>query len=84
MGQISYMQTVVEVNSVEKSYGQAQVIRQCSFQLYKGKTYGLLGVNGAGKTTLMKMILGLQKADGGSIQEKSSCVIQIDTYFSMY
>ena len=58
------MQTVVEVNSVEKSYGQAQVIRQCSFQLYKGKTYGLLGVNGAGKTTLMKMILGLQKYSG--------------------
>lgn len=43
-----------------------------------------LGGNGEGKTTLMKMILGLQKADGGSIQEKSSCVIQIATYFLMY
>lgn len=61
------MQTIVEVNSVEKSYGQTQVINHCSFKIYEGEIYGLLGINGAGKTTLMKMILGLQKMDRGNI-----------------
>ncbi|MDO5547913.1 MAG: ATP-binding cassette domain-containing protein [Eubacteriales bacterium] len=61
------MQTIVEVNSVEKSYGQTQVIHDCSFEIQEGEIYGLFGINGAGKTTLMKMILGLQQIDHGSI-----------------
>lgn len=61
------MQKVLEVHSVEKSYGGTQVLRHCSFHVNAGEIYGLLGVNGAGKTTLMKMILGLQRIDGGSI-----------------
>lgn len=61
------MKTILEVEQVEKSYGASQVIHGCSFQINQGEIYGLLGVNGAGKTTLMKMILGLQKLDSGSI-----------------
>lgn len=61
------MQTIVEVDSVYKSYGPSQVISHCSFRLNQGEIYGLLGVNGAGKTTLMKLILGLQKIDSGRI-----------------
>lgn len=61
------MQTIVDVKSVEKSYGQTQVINHCSFNIQEGEIYGLLGINGAGKTTLMKMILRLQQIDNGSI-----------------
>lgn len=50
------MQTIVDVNSVERSYGSTQVINHCSFKIYEGEIYGLLGINGAGKTTLMKMM----------------------------
>lgn len=61
------MKTILEVEQVEKSYGASQVIHSCSFRIYQGEIYGLLGVNGAGKTTLMKMILGLQRLDNGRI-----------------
>lgn len=61
------METILKVNGVEKHYGPVQVLRQCSLEIQAGEIYGLLGVNGAGKTTLMKLILGLQKLDGGSI-----------------
>ena len=61
------MKTIVTVNSVAKSYQETQVIQHCSFQIYEGEIYGLLGINGAGKTTLMKMILGLQQIDNGTI-----------------
>ncbi len=62
------MNITLEVNSVEKSYGYSQVINHCSFKMREGEIYGLLGINGAGKTTLMKMILGLQQTDRGSIR----------------
>ncbi|MCI8284399.1 MAG: ATP-binding cassette domain-containing protein [Firmicutes bacterium] len=62
------MKIIAEINSVEKSYGNSQVIKNCSFNIREGEVYGLLGVNGAGKTTLMKMMIGLQKIDRGSIR----------------
>ena len=61
------MQTIVEMNDIEKSYGLTQVINHYSFTIYGGEIYGLLGVNGAGKTALIKIILRLQKFDRGSI-----------------
>ena len=61
------MKTIVEVNDIEKSYGSIRVISHCSFKIYEAEIYGLLGINGAGKTTVMKMVLGLQKIDRGSI-----------------
>lgn len=61
------MLSTVEVKDVCKRFGSTQVINHCGFKLYEGEIYGLLGTNGAGKTTMMKMILGLQKMDAGSI-----------------
>ena len=61
------MKTIVDGNSVEKSYRLIQVIKHCSFKIYEGEVYGLLGINGAGKTTLIKMIFVLQQIDRGSI-----------------
>lgn len=76
------MKTIVEVDSIAKSYGYSQVIHDCSFQIHEGEIYGLLGVNGAGKTTLMKMILGLQRADSGSIRVLGSEAGESFTYLS--
>ncbi len=39
-----------------------------SFELKRGECLGLIGRNGAGKTTLLKMLNGLIKPDGGSIE----------------
>lgn len=61
------METILQVVDGMKRYGNTSVLRRCSLTLKAGEIYGLLGVNGAGKTTLMKLILGLQKLDGGSI-----------------
>ena len=61
------METILQVNAVKKHYGPVRVLRQCSLEIQAGEIYGLLGINGAGKTSLMKLVLGLQKLDGGSI-----------------
>ncbi|MCE5344188.1 MAG: ABC transporter ATP-binding protein [Eubacteriales bacterium] len=52
---------------LRKSFGDKAVIHDLSLAVPKGSVYGFLGPNGAGKTTTMKMILGLLKADAGTI-----------------
>ncbi len=39
-------------------------------EVYKGEVVGVLGENGIGKTTFMKLLAGVEKADGGAIQQK--------------
>ena len=58
----------LKVTHVAKSYKGRQVVRDVSLSMESGQIVGLLGPNGAGKTTCFYMIVGLVKADGGSIE----------------
>lgn len=58
------MQYSVEVKNVTKRIGNNLIIDDVSFNLEKGKIYGLIGANGSGKSTLLKIILGLYKSQG--------------------
>jgi len=53
------MNTILSVKNLSFSYGAAEVLRDVSFDVFKGDYIGLAGPNGAGKTTLIKTILGL-------------------------
>jgi ATP-binding cassette subfamily F protein 3 len=55
-------------DSVTKSYGAHEVLRDASFQINPGDHVGLVGRNGAGKTTLFKLLLGLEEPDEGRVE----------------
>ena len=57
----------LEALNLEKSYGSRTVVHDVSIAVQKGEVVGLLGPNGAGKTTSFYMIVGLVRADSGSI-----------------
>jgi ABC-2 type transport system ATP-binding protein len=57
----------LEVSHLRKQYGDLTVVDDLSFHVDRGEIFGLIGPNGAGKSTSMMMIIGLLKADGGSI-----------------
>jgi ABC-2 type transport system ATP-binding protein len=59
---------MLEVNHARKEFGRVCAVRDVSFDIAPGTTFGLLGPNGAGKTTTMRMILGILTPDGGSIR----------------
>ena len=54
------------------------VLRDCSLHVLPGESCALMGPSGCGKTTLLRLLLGLQKPDGGraEIRGKASCVFQ--------
>ena len=57
----------LEARHLEKTYGSRTVVHDVSIAVQKGEVVGLLGPNGAGKTTSFYMIVGLVRADSGSI-----------------
>lgn len=59
---------VVEVKEVTRRFGARAALDSVSFTLTPGAVYGLVGVNGAGKTTLIRHLLGLLKAESGSVR----------------
>jgi len=59
--------SLLRVANLKKRYKSRTVVHDVSFQVGGGEVVGLLGPNGAGKTTCFYMIVGLVRADGGSI-----------------
>jgi ABC-2 type transport system ATP-binding protein len=59
------MSSVLSINSIAKSYGRIQALKNVSFEVPEGSVFGILGPNGSGKTTLLSIILDVLKADHG-------------------
>jgi ABC-2 type transport system ATP-binding protein len=58
----------ININKVNKFYGNQQALTNVSFSLNKGEIVGFLGPNGAGKSTLMKIITCYLEQDSGKVQ----------------
>ncbi|MEA5010966.1 MAG: ABC transporter ATP-binding protein [Angelakisella sp.] len=58
---------ILEIVNLQKSFGGQRIIDNLSMSVPEGSIFGFIGQNGSGKTTTMKMVLGLLRADGGSI-----------------
>jgi macrolide transport system ATP-binding/permease protein len=58
---------LLEADSISKAYGRLQLFANSSFYINRGEKVGILGPNGCGKTTLLKIILGQETLDAGSI-----------------
>lgn len=71
--------SILDINSLSKSYNGRKVVDGISFSLSQGEIIALLGPNGAGKTTSFDMVVGLVNPDSGSIklneQEITDCKI---------
>lgn len=57
----------LEVSQVSKTIGNNEILNHISFQMERGKIYGLMGINGSGKTMLMRCICGLVHPSTGEI-----------------
>ncbi|MCF2620830.1 ABC-F family ATP-binding cassette domain-containing protein [Collinsella tanakaei] len=58
---------ILLVDKIEKSFGARTLFSGASFQINAGERYALVGPNGAGKTTMLKIIMGIDSADAGTV-----------------
>jgi ABC-2 type transport system ATP-binding protein len=59
---------LIEVAQLTRHFGARAALDSVSLSLPRGAVYGLVGANGAGKTTLIKHLLGLLRAEGGTVR----------------
>jgi Cu-processing system ATP-binding protein len=72
--------TVVSASGLTKWFGRLQVLRGVDFAIKGGRVTAILGPNGAGKSTILKVLLGLTRADGGSLTVRGQRVDGDATY----
>ncbi|WP_084127844.1 ABC transporter ATP-binding protein [Demequina sp. NBRC 110055] len=57
----------LRIDHLTKTYGDLKALDDVSFTVRGGELFGFVGSNGAGKTTTMRIILGVLRADSGSV-----------------
>lgn len=65
----------LKVTNLAKSFGIEELFKNVSFEVARGDKVGFVGANGAGKSTLMKILMGQEEYDAGSIQWDGSDTI---------
>lgn len=68
------METVINIENLDKSFGDIHAVDNLSLQVRRGELFAFLGVNGAGKSTTISIICGQLKKDSGKV-----CVCGYDT-----
>ncbi len=59
---------IVEIERLTRRFDNTLAISDLSLVIPRGSVFGLIGGNGAGKTTLLRHILGMLKAQAGSVR----------------
>lgn len=60
-------ESVISFKNVCLSFGNKAILKDLSFDIYKGEIVSIAGASGSGKSTILKLITGLIKPDGGEI-----------------
>ncbi|HJZ99171.1 MAG TPA: ABC transporter ATP-binding protein [Candidatus Solibacter sp.] len=57
----------IQVEALQKSYGEFPAVKGIDFEVHAGEVFGLLGPNGAGKTTTVEILEGLRTRSSGNV-----------------
>ena len=69
---------VIEINGLRKSFGEQEVLKNVTLNLYEGENLVVLGKSGSGKSVLIKCIVKLMDADSGTINVFSKDVATLN------
>jgi ABC-type branched-subunit amino acid transport system ATPase component len=59
---------LLEVSGLTKRFGGLVAVREIGFTVRAGEILGLIGPNGSGKSTVMKLVMGIERPDAGSVR----------------
>jgi len=59
---------VIKAHALQKRFGTIEALRGINLEVKRGELYGLVGPDGAGKSTTIRLLCGILKPDGGTLQ----------------
>jgi ABC-2 type transport system ATP-binding protein len=62
------MEPVIEISGLVKTFGSVRALDELDLEVRPGEVHGFLGPNGAGKSTTIRVLLGLLRADAGTVR----------------
>lgn len=74
------LEPLIELQDLEKSYGDVKVVNKINLTIYKNEFLTLLGPSGCGKTTTLRMIAGFEKPDDGKIVINNKIINDLPSY----
>ena len=60
-----YMETILSITNLNKSFGRIHAVKNLSLEIEKGNVYGILGPNGSGKSTTLGIVLNVVNKTSG-------------------
>src|SRR5690242_11209651 len=67
----------LSLQNISRTFGTTHAVADVSLDVNQGEFFGLLGPSGCGKTTTLRMIAGLEKPDGGSIEFENADITNL-------
>lgn len=61
-------ETILKMQGIQKYFSGVHALKGVNFELKAGEVHALMGENGAGKSTLIKVLCGIHKRDGGTVE----------------
>lgn len=67
---------MIQIDKVEKRFGEVKALDHIDMEIQKGSIYGLVGSNGAGKSTLLRLIAGIYSPDSGCVSVEGEKIFE--------
>src|SRR2546430_573871 len=69
------MSTIITATDLVVRYNEQTVLENATLSIDEGDRIGLVGRNGCGKTTFLRLLVGLQSPDGGTVSRRRELVV---------
>ncbi len=78
------MANIFEIENLEKSFGENEVLKGINFTVQKGEVVSIIGSSGSGKSTLLRCINLLEEADSGEIRYHGENMLEENSSINNY
>lgn len=76
--EIDSRQVMIRIRDLRKSFGNNHVLNGFNMELYEGENLVVMGKSGSGKSVMIKCLVGLMKADSGSVEVMGKDIASLD------